>query len=112
VKVTERSVENSLDWLRDNAEEAAKARATRLYMEEWLPALKAKLAAAYMENGDSATAAELKARAHKDYADALISYRVAVEDDERARWKRTMAEAVLEVWRSLEATRRAQEKVQ
>ena len=111
MKVTERSVEISLDWLKGNADAAAKARAQRLYLEEFLPALKAKLAAAYMEGGDSATAADLKAKAHKDYQEALISYRVAVEDDERARWKRTMAEAVLEVWRSLEATRRAQEKV-
>ena len=112
MKVNEETVERALDWLRDNCDKAASARATRLYMEEWLPALKAKLAAAYMEGGDSATASELKARAHKDYQDALISYRVAVEDDEKARWNRNRADVTLEVWRSLESSRRAQEKLQ
>ena len=112
MKVNEATVERALDWLRDNVDKAASARATRLYLEEWLPALKAKLAAAYMEGGDSATAAELKARAHKDYQDALISYRMAVEDDEKARWNRNRADLTLEVWRSLESSRRAQEKVQ
>lgn len=111
MKVNESTVEKALDWLRDNCEAAAKARSERIYVEEWLPALRSTLAAKYMEKGDSATAADLKAKAHPDYAEALKALRVAVENDERMRWNRNRADVTLEVWRSLESTRRAQEKI-
>ena len=81
-------------------------------MEEWIGALRAKLAAKYMEAGNSATAADTLAKASPDYEVALKGYREAVEKDEAMRWHRTRADAIIEVWRSEQANQRSQGKVQ
>jgi hypothetical protein len=109
--IDDAKLEQTLDWLRDNAGKAAKARAERVYMEEWLPSLRAQLAAKFIESGDSAAAADMKAKAHQDYRNALEGYRQAVEADELMRWHRTRADALVEVWRSDQANQRAMGKV-
>ena len=109
--IDDNKLESALDWLRDNAAKAAKARAERVYLEEWLPSLRAQLAARFIEAGDSASAADVKAKAHADYATAVKGYREAVEADEFMRWHRTRADAVIEVWRSSQANLRAQGKI-
>ena len=112
MKVDEVRVEKALDKLREVETAAAKARAERVYAEEWIPALRATIAAKFMASGDSATAADIKAKASPEYATALQGLKEAVEADELYRWTRARAEATIEVWRSLESSRRAQERVQ
>jgi predicted NAD-dependent protein-ADP-ribosyltransferase YbiA (DUF1768 family) len=109
--ISDAKLDTALGWLAKNAEAAAKARAERVYLDEWLPALRAQKAAAFMEAGDSASAADIKAKASPEYAEALTGYREAVEKDERFRWDRTRADALIEIWRSEQATRRTMEKV-
>ena len=109
--ISDQQLEIVLDWLRDNAGAAAKARAERVYMEDWLPALRAQIAAECIAAGDSAAAADTKAKASDAYATALKGYREAVEADEKMRWHRTRADAIIEVWRSDQANQRAQGKV-
>jgi hypothetical protein len=110
--IDDTKLEKALDWLRDNAASAAKARAERVYLEEWIPSLRAQLAAGFMGAGDSAAAADIKAKASPEYQTALMGYREAVEKDERMRWDRTRADAIIEVWRSDQANQRAMGKVQ
>jgi len=110
--VDDDQVDKALEWLGINAKPAAKARADRLYLEEFLPALRAKIAAECIEAGDSASAADIKAKASDAYLKALEGFRAAVEQDELMRWHRTRGEAIIEVWRSGQANRRAMEKVQ
>lgn len=104
-------LEAALDWLRDNAAKAAKARAERVYLEEWIGSIRAQIAARHVEAGDSASAADMKAKSDPEYQTALKGYRAAVEADELMRWHRTRADAVIEVWRSQQANQRAQGKV-
>src|SRR5512137_2950357 len=109
--IDDAKLEACLDWLKDNAPAAAKARAERVYLEEWVPSLRAQLASKYFEAGDSAAAADLKAKSHPDYQTALKGYREAVEADEKMRWHRTRADAVIEIWRTESANQRAIGKV-
>jgi translation elongation factor EF-Ts len=69
--ITDEALEKALDWLRDNATKAAQARAEREYMGEWIGACRAKIAATLIEAGESAAAADLKAKAHPDYRTGL-----------------------------------------
>jgi hypothetical protein len=109
--IDDAALEKALDWLKDNASKAAKARAERVYLEEWIPSLRAQLAARFIEDGDSVSAADMKAKASQSYRTALEGYRQAVEADELMRWHRTRADAIVEVWRSDQANQRAMGKV-
>lgn len=105
--IDDAKLELALDWLRDNANAAAKARAERVYLEEWLPALRAQIAAQCIAAGDSAAAADTKAKASDAYRDALAGYKIAVEADERMRWHRTRADAIVSAWQTMSANARA-----
>lgn len=109
--VDEEQLERTLDWLRESATAAAKARAERSYLEEWIGSLRAQLAAKAIEAGSSAAAAEIQAKSHPDYQLALKGYREAVELDELFRWRRQAADVVVETWRTQNANARAEKKV-
>jgi hypothetical protein len=106
--ISESDIDKVLAYLRDNAEKDAQARAERYYMEEYLKVVKAQQQA---QAGDvSVAAAEVKARVSSEYIAALDAYKTAVYEDERRRFLRGAAEAKLEAFRTLEATRRAESK--
>ena len=109
--VTDEQLFTVLEWLKDNAKSAAQARAARLYTEEFLPALRARIASEAIAAGKSAAAADVEAKASDAYMTALQGYKVAVEQDELFRWHRVRGDAIIEVWRSSQANRRALEKV-
>ena len=106
--ITQEMAEKAVDWLRDHADEMAKARATRLYIEQWMKSHKAAL---QMQTGESSVArAEVEALADARYHETLLAYKAAVENDEFMRWTAAAAEAKIEFWRSQEATRRIEGK--
>jgi len=109
--IKEETLEAALEWLKENAPRAAKARADRMYLEEWIPSLRAQLSARYIADGDSAAASDIKAKAHEDYQTAIKGYREAVEADEYMRWHRARADAIIEVWRTSSANQRSIVKV-
>ena len=103
--ISEDDAERAVDWLRDHAAQIGKARAERLYMEQWIKTVKATLQA---EQGDtSVAAAEVAALSSPKYLSALQAYREAIQADETFRFLATAAEAKVEFWRSSEASRRA-----
>lgn len=106
--ISEADIERAVDWLRDNAEQAAKARAERLYLEAWVKTVLAQ--EAEKADGSSAAQRESIARTRPAYMAALQGYREAVEADERHRFLRDAAEAKIEAWRTMESTRRAEGK--
>ena len=110
--ISDEQVQKALDWMREGAAEAAKARAHRVYLDEYLGAARAKLAAEYMEAGDSATAADIKAKASELYHSLLLTYKDAVELDELYRWRRSSADAVMSAWQTMNANNRAMGKLQ
>ena len=96
----------ALDYIRDNAEKYAVAKASVVYLTEYRKTIKATL----MIQSDAKTesAKESFAYAHQDYKDNLLALRTAIEQAEKMRWLMIAAEAKIEVWRSLESSARAE----
>jgi hypothetical protein len=108
---SEISIFKALDFIRDNAPKYAKAKSERVYLEEFRKSKKAMLMQEAEINGHkSAVAQEREAYAHKDYMALLDGLRVAVEQEESLRWLIVGAQAKIEVWRTIEANRRAEAK--
>jgi len=101
----------SLDWLKSNAEKIADARSKRSLMEEWPSVVRARVANECIQAGRSAAAADIEAKASTAYEEALKGLEAAVFNDELLRIKRIQAEAIIEIWRTLSANRRAMDKV-
>jgi len=98
----------ALDFIRDNAESYAVAKASVVYLTEYRKTIKATL----MIQSDAKTesAKESYAYAHEDYVNNLAALRTAIEQAETMRWKLIAAQSKIEVWRSLEASTRAEIK--
>ena len=101
----------SLDWIRDNAPAMAQAKAERVYMEEYRKTIKAVLMQKAEASGAKASATqEREAYAHTEYQAHLLGLQSAVEKEEAFRWLMVAAQAKIEVWRSLESSRRIEAK--
>lgn len=100
-----------LDFIRDNAPLYAKAKSERIFLEEFRKSKKALLMRDAEAAGHKTGAMqEREAYAHPDYIAVLDGLRVAVEEEERLRWMIIGAQAKIEVWRTIEANRRAEAK--
>lgn len=108
--VTDEEAVQAATWMRDNAGEAAKARAERLYLEQFLKPKRSEIM--LRDHGyKSVSSAEMYAFGHPEYAELLAAYKEAVRADEKYRWLKAAADVKIEVWRTLESTRRATEVV-
>lgn len=107
--ILEEDVEKAIEWLRTNARAAAKARAERIYVEEYKKSIEAQLMADPNEvQASSARDREVLARAHPKYIAHLQAIREAVEADEAMRWLMVAAQAKIEAWRTQQANLRAE----
>lgn len=103
--ITEEEIDKALDFLRDNARDAAQARADRIYVEEYRKTLKAQI---MKEHGTlSAVLQEREAYSDKRYQEHLEAIREAVKIDEFHRFMRIAAEAKIEAWRTQSSNSRA-----
>ena len=104
--ISDSDIEESVDYLRDNARPAAKARAERIYMEEYRKVAKGIV---MRENSASPIGAqEAIAYASERYLNHLAAMKTAIEADEYHRWMMVAAEAKIEAWRTQQANYRAQ----
>ena len=99
----------AVDYIIQNAEKFATAKAKRIYLEEYRKSLKAILMKRSMENAIGAQ--EREAYAHPDYIELLLGLKEAIEIEEKLRWDLIAAQARVEVWRSQEATNRTESKL-
>lgn len=104
--ISEADAEEAVEFLRKNAREAAKAKAERIYMEEFRKTVKAKLMNSLI--GESLGAQERYAYSHEIYKEHLEAMRTAIENDEAKRWLMVAAQARIEAWRSMNANARAE----
>jgi hypothetical protein len=104
--ITDAEVERAIDYLRDNAEADAVARANAIYLGEWIKSERARLTTA--QAGISNAAARDVAESHPEYLRALSAYKAAVTEDFRRRFLREAASARLEAWRTQSSNERAQ----
>ena len=99
----------TLEYIKRTAPKYAKAKADRIYLEEYRKSLKSALMATQI--GDPVNAQERYAYAHPDYTRHLEALQIAIQQEENLRWKLIAAQAKIEVWRSLSANQRAEAKV-
>ena len=106
--MSEREIDpnKAVDFIRDHGVILAQAKATRIYLEEFRKSKKALL---MKQSSESAVnAQERDAYSHPEYLQLLNDLRTAIEDEERLKWLMVAAEARVEVWRSQEASNRAE----
>lgn len=98
----------ALQTMHDTGPKLAKARAERIYVEEYRKTLKALL----MQRSEEKSAAmkEVDAYGHDEYLQHLKAIEAAVEREETLRYRMATAQAAIEVWRSQEASGRAMDR--
>lgn len=97
----------ALDFIRDQAPAYAKAKAERVYLEEFRKSKKALLMrSAELRGHKAAVTQEREAYADPEYIEVLQALQAAVENEETLRWRMVAAQARIEAWRSLESSRR------
>ena len=99
----------AVDFIITKAGEFAKAKAQRVYIEEFRKSKKALLMA--QSEAPAANAREQFAYSHPEYVALLVALQAAVETEEELRWQLIAAQARVEVWRSQEASNRNQDRV-
>jgi hypothetical protein len=103
--ISEESVEKALHWLMANATSAAKARAEKIYLEEYTKALKSKIMQEHRELPVSAQ--EREACADPRYGEHLQALKIAVENDAKMTFLRGACEARINAWQTQSANERA-----
>jgi hypothetical protein len=107
MNVSDEALEKSLNYIRDNANEYAKAKAQVLYIKEFRKSKKAILMRdAEVAGCKTAAGQEREAYANPEYIELIEGYRDAVERCEYLRYMLKGAELKIDVWRSKEATNR------
>ena len=103
--IDEQSVESALHWMAEKVGTIAKAIADRKYLEDFR---KVKLAMLIQEApAGTVSSREAWATSHEDYAEVLQGLRAAVEQEAELKHMFTIAEARIEVWRTIQANNRA-----
>ena len=98
--------EKAIEYIFKHGKRYAKAKADRIYCEEYRKSLKAILMKRSIEA--AVNAQEREAYSDPEYVQLLQGLREAVEIEEEIRWGLVAAQARIEVWRSMEATNRAE----
>jgi hypothetical protein len=88
----------AIQYIIDTAPLYAKAKADRMYLEEFRKSRKAQLMA--QAGTEVLGKQETYAYAHQDYIEILEGIRQAVETEEKYRWLMTAAQARIECWRT------------
>jgi hypothetical protein len=109
VEEIERDPHRAIDYIIRNAKHFAKAKAQRVYLEEYRKSLKAILMKRSLE--ESLGGQEREAYASDEYKKLLEGLREAVEVEEKLRWDLIGAQARVEVWRTEQANLRMEGKV-
>jgi len=102
----------AIDYIISKSKEYAQARANRIYMEELRKTLKAELCKTALHHGcEAVNAQEREAYSDPNYRAHLMAIKEAVAAEEQLRWMLIAAQARIDVWRSIEASNRVQDRV-
>lgn len=108
--ITDDEIQAALDYLRTNAPKAAQARANKIYLEEYRKTIKAQVMQQHLDK--PVTAQEREAYQSEEYKSHLLTMQEAIRLDELNRWGMVAATAKIEAWRSFNANRRGEGKMQ
>ena len=108
---TEIEIFKCLDYLRNNAQAFAQAKANRVYLEEYRKSLKAiEMSKAEVAGAKSAATQERDAYASQPYQLHLLGLQEAIATEANLHWMLVAAQAKIEVWRTIESSRRYEAK--
>lgn len=107
--ISDDEVEKALDYLRDNGDAAAQAKANRIYLVEYRKVKKAELMK--QSNHEATNAQETFAYAHSEYKEFLLGLKEAVYQDAKHDFMREAANAKIEAWRTQQANQRTMGKI-
>ena len=102
--IKQEEVEKAAAYLRDHAGEYAKAKAERIYLQEFRKSSKAMLM--NEKAGEAEHVRSSYAYAHKDYQELLEGYRAAIEVEEKLNWMMKAATIKVDIWRTEQANNR------
>ncbi len=103
--------DDAIEYIFKHGKKYAKAKAERIYLEEFRKSKKAVLMQYAQSVGHQTSAAqEHEAYADQEYVDLLQGLKAAVEAEEEIRWGLVAAQARIDVWRSREASSRQEIK--
>lgn len=99
--------ERAIRYIAETAPLFAKAKADRVFVENYLRTVKSRLM-----NEETGTLGnkEAYAYAHPDYEAQLAALRAATEEEERLKYMLAAAQARIEVWKTIEYTKRQELK--
>ena len=97
---------DAIEYIFKHGKGYAKAKAERVYIEEYRKSLKAILMKRSLET--AVNAQERDAYSNDEYVALLAGLRAAVETEEEIRWGLVAAQARIDVWRSQEASARTE----
>lgn len=97
----------AVDYLIEHSEAYAKAKADRVYLEQFRKSKKALLMGQCAEK--AVNAREQFAYAHPEMLQLIEGLKAAIEREETLKWRLTAAELRVEVWRSQNANNRRQD---
>lgn len=95
--ITDQEAEKACSFIRDNAKNYAKAKAERIYLEQFRKSKKALLVA---DSSGTVLERESYAYAHTEYQNLLKAWSEAVETEETYRWQLVAAQAKIEMWKT------------
>ena len=98
----------AIQYLIDTAPLYAKAKADRMYLEEFRKSKKALLMKQSLETALGAQ--ERDAYAHPEYIELLRGIEIAVQVEEKLRWDLIAAQARVDIWRTEQANLRNEGK--
>jgi hypothetical protein len=103
--------EQHAEKIREKAAEYGKAKARRVYLEEFRRSKKALLMKDALKlKIEAANAQEREALANPEYKQLLEGLAAAVEIEETLKWELESHRLDIEIWRTKEATNRMQDK--
>lgn len=100
--------QEAVDFIYRTAPKYAKAKAERVYLEEFRKSKKALLMKACGES--SIAAQEREAYAHPEYQQLIDGIRDATEEEETHRWSLVAAQARMDIWRTQSANNRGMDR--
>ena len=106
--MSDNSPHKAIQFLIDTSPQYAKAKADRMYLEEFRKSRKAQLMS--QAGTEVLGKQETFAYAHADYIEILEGIKQAVEKEEKYRWLMTAAQARIEVWRTEQYSARMEMK--
>jgi hypothetical protein len=100
-----------VEFLLKNAGKYAKAKAARIYLDEFRRSKRALLMQdAELHGYDTSASQERQAYSHPEYIQLLVGLKEAVEVEEKLRWQLIAAQMKIDIWRSQEASNRQLER--